>query len=77
MSASRARSTCCAPGAPAEPQADADVAPAPAEPAAPLAAEARAAADARLAIDGSREPRAGRMPADAGWGDAIARVFKQ
>ena len=38
--------------------------------------EARAAADARLAIDGSREPRAGRMPADAGWGDAIARVLQ-
>lgn len=41
--------------------------------------DARAAADARTAIDGSREPRAGQMPAsrDAGWGDAIARTFKK
>ena len=39
--------------------------------------EARAAADARLAVDGTCAPRAGQMPADAGWGDAIARVCKQ
>lgn len=40
--------------------------------------EGRAAADARLAVDGTCAPRAGRMPAgnDAGWGDAIARVCK-
>jgi hypothetical protein len=40
--------------------------------------EARASADARLAVDGTCTPRAGQMPAskDAGWGDAIARVCK-
>lgn len=40
--------------------------------------EARASADARLAVDGTCAPRAGQMPAskDAGWGDAIARVCK-
>ena len=40
--------------------------------------EARATADARLAVDGTCAPRAGQMPAskDAGWGDAIARVCK-
>lgn len=40
--------------------------------------EARATADARLAVDGTCAPRAGQMPIsrDAGWGDAIARVCK-
>jgi len=39
--------------------------------------EARARVDAEIVVDASRQPSAGRMPADAGWGDAIARVFKQ